>query len=132
MADNSTAEPVMVPVPWGRALADLASHRPGGFKHLIDRIVRSGIGADLGTRNTYATLFDMTAPPKSGKDLARAYVLVLAAGARPADWLLSPGGLPALYGTEKRLRSLLAAGGDAPSRAKGASLILASLGLAAA
>lgn len=122
----ATEEAALLPASWntswGWALAGVVLQkngraRPGGFEAVYKQIARSGVGKSLGVQNTYKKLFEYPAPPDDGKDIARAAVLLLVVNEDPADpkWGLDLKQVPAIYGTLKRLRDLLAAkGGPMP------------------
>jgi hypothetical protein len=71
--------------PWGRALKLEAIDAPGGLKGQVDKI-RDAVGDSIGTRNTFAKLFDLTAPPSDRGDALRARLLVEALGLDLVEW----------------------------------------------
>lgn len=107
-------ESYLVPTPWGWALKGAVEHRPGGVAAVVRTVRRSAIGPELGSRNAYRKLFDLQRPPEDGKDIARAAVLLLAVEGDPTapKWGLDMTKLPTIYGTVKRLRTLLRSPGE--------------------
>jgi hypothetical protein len=106
---------------WGRALKIEAIDAPGGLKRQVDRI-RDAVGPTIGTRNTFANLFDRTDPPSQDRDpieALRARLLVDAIGLDPAEWGVETVELPGAIDPE-RVLSLVGAsdpgepGGDSP------------------
>lgn len=91
------------PVTWGQHLLLTAVNRHG-LKAAVDAISDT-TGGVLGTRNTFAKLFDLETPPDvATKEYDRAYALLLALGEDPADWGIDDDFVPALL---KRSRDLL-------------------------
>lgn len=73
-------------VTWGEHLHLEVNHRGPGLKPLVD-CIRIATGPALGTRNTFAKLFDLDRPPLAATvQYERAYALLVAAGQDPADW----------------------------------------------
>lgn len=72
-------------VTWGEYL-ELEVNRGPGLKPLVD-VISGSTGGMLGTRNTFAKLFELADPPATpGRALDRAYALVVCIGADPDDW----------------------------------------------
>lgn len=70
---------------WGESLRLEAAMSDGGLKAATDRIA-ANMGRAYGTRNTFATLFDLDEPPEAPLQRERAYLLIIALGLDPADW----------------------------------------------
>lgn len=73
-------------VTWGEHLELRVNRTTTGLKPIVDAIT-TAIGPYLGTRNTYAKLFDLEHPPAAAtKEYDRAYVLLLMLSEEPGDW----------------------------------------------
>lgn len=72
-------------VTWGEYL-ELAINQGPGLKPLVD-VISHATGGWLGTRNTFAKLFDLEEPPLAAtREYDRAYALLIAVGEQPDDW----------------------------------------------
>jgi hypothetical protein len=72
------------PIGWGDRLK-LKADKEGGLNPHVDRI-RAAVSPLIGSRNTFAKLFDLDVPPADEKTRLRAWVLLLSLGADPDAW----------------------------------------------
>lgn len=90
---------------WGQALfLEVGYHSPG-LKPVVGAIHRA-VGPDVGTRNTFAKLYDSDTAPESVKERWRAWLLLTALGQDPAAWQIGDDIIPAAHDLE-RLRDLV-------------------------
>lgn len=82
-------------VGFGEALVLEVHYRSPGLKPLTDAI-RTAVGSHIGTRNTFAKLYEMTEPPDRAnpKDRYRAWLLLTALGQDPAAWGIGDDAVP--------------------------------------
>ena len=94
-------------VGWGEALYLEVHLRSPGLKQLTDAI-RLAVGDHIGTRNTFAKLFEMSEPPTEldPKDRFRAWLVLTALGQDPAVWGISDDTVPPSTDVN-RLRDLI-------------------------
>lgn len=90
-------------VGWGEALVLEVHYRSPGLKPVVDAIQKA-VG-DVGTRNTFAKLFDVIDEPV-GKDRWRAWLLLTALGQDPSEWNIGDDVVPPAYDPDK-LRTLV-------------------------
>lgn len=72
------------PTTWGKALRSEVTDR-GGLKGYVERI-EEALGPTVGSRNTFAKLFHLTAAPEDRADRFRAWLLITAIGLDPDEW----------------------------------------------
>lgn len=99
---------------WGPSLKLEAIARPGGVHQQVQRI-RTACGVTIGSRNTFAKLFELDAPPDPSTDpvdAIRARLLVEAIGLEPEEWGVGDVVLPPGYDTH-RVLELVGGGGGA-------------------
>lgn len=70
---------------WGESLRLEAAMADGGLKCATDKIATL-VGSSIGSRSTFATLFDLAEPPTEGRQAERAYLLLTALGQDPVNW----------------------------------------------
>ena len=94
-------------VGWGEALYLEVHLRSPGLKQLTDAI-RLAVGDHIGTRNTFAKLFEMSEPPTEldPKDRFRAWLVLTALGQDPEAWGIGEDTVPPSTDTN-RLRDLI-------------------------
>ena len=94
-------------VGWGEALYLEVHLRSPGLKQLTDAI-RLAVGEHIGTRNTFAKLFDRGEPPDEmdPKDRFRAWLVLTALGQDPEAWGIGEDTVPPSTDTN-RLRDLI-------------------------
>lgn len=82
-------------VGWGEALYLEVHFRSPGLRQLTDAI-RTAVGTHIGTRNTFAKLFEMDEPPTETdpKDRFRAWLVITALGSDPAEWGIGDDAVP--------------------------------------
>lgn len=85
--EDRTAEPIPwgEPATWGELL-QAKVRRHGGLKFHVDRIQAEAGWLPVGSRNTFAKLFDYDEPPDDPTDRGRAWALLLSLGANPDLW----------------------------------------------
>lgn len=92
---------------WGDRLA-LTVRKRGGLAAAWRRI-SSQVGPHLGSRTTFAELFDLDDPPTDDVVSLRAWTLLTTIGENPSDWgLPTEGVLPPAFEPD-RVRDLLSA-----------------------
>ena len=81
-----TTAKVMREVSWGDALLVEASKFPRGLQGAVE-IIRADLGPQIGSRNTFAKLFQAEGPGAlTVTDRWRAWLLLVTLGSDPADW----------------------------------------------
>lgn len=84
-------------VTWGDDLFVRAGRATGGLKAAVDRI-RSVVGSEIGVRNSFTPLFDVTNPANMNDKFAwRAWLLLTALGQNPSEWGVYDDVVPAFY-----------------------------------
>ncbi len=87
---------------WGTSLR-IEVMDAGGLKSTVDRI-QHAVGSMIGSRNTFAKLFTLDAPPSpefENMDALRARLLVEACGLHPEEWAVDEVELPPSFDLEK-------------------------------
>jgi hypothetical protein len=94
------------PITWGEALRTEIEHRPGLAR--IVRSVRAELGPVIGTRTTFAKLFEVERPEDLDEsEQFRAWLVLTSVGFRPRDWGIDPApAVPPGY-NRKRLELVL-------------------------
>lgn len=82
-------------VGFGKSLVLEVHFHSNGLKPLTDAI-RRAVGDHIGTRNTFAKLYEMDEPPDEDnpKDRYRAWLLLTALGEDPREWGISDDAVP--------------------------------------
>lgn len=95
-------------VAWGDALLVVAVKAPGGLNRTVDHI-RSVVGPQIGTRNSFAKLYRVDDPNTLAPiDRWRAWLLLTAVGESPEAWGIEGEYIPSLYMVKHdELRELL-------------------------
>lgn len=102
-------------VTWGEALQIRAVNSPGGLKRQVLKIQHAA-GPGIGSRNTFAKLFALDAPPSAAVDpdaALRARLLISALGLDLAEWGVDTIELPPIY-DQDRVMALVGADPQAP------------------
>jgi hypothetical protein len=92
-------------VGWGEALYLEVALRSPGLRTVVEDAIIPAVGKNVGSRNTFAKLFDLDAAP-SGTDGFRAWLLLTALGQDPAAWDIDDDIVPPAYEVS-RLRGLV-------------------------
>jgi len=87
---------------WGERLK-LDTEHAGGLNPLV-KLIDERVGP-IGTRNTYAKLFELDGPPSDAKFRVRAALVISALGDDVSDWGIDPSDLPPLYRDAVDVRS---------------------------
>ena len=104
-------------VTWGDALLVVAVKAPGGLNQTVERI-RKAVGANAGTRNSFAKLYRVDNPAElTPVDLWRAWLLLTAVGESPDDWGIAGDFIPTIFlNKPDELRTLLSPLSDSDRR----------------
>ncbi len=70
---------------WGDCLR-IKVAKSGGLKHHVERIQLEAGDIPVGSRNTFAKLFDLDEPPADRGDRFRAWALLVSVGVDPEEW----------------------------------------------
>ena len=82
---------------WGEALVLRVRKSKGGMNPLVDAI-RAAVGAWIGTRPTFAKLYDIEAVSEmDGTEQFRAWLVLTALGSDPDDWGIPKTVVPPAY-----------------------------------
>lgn len=96
------------PETWGESLRRHVMRR-GNLNVSVKRIREVTGDPMIGTRNTFAKLFEMKEEPTNQRDRLRAYLLLVSLGYDPAGWGLSNDDLPRAFAATDELVSILRA-----------------------
>ncbi len=97
-------------VGFGEALVLEVHFRSSGLKPLTDAI-RAAVGTHIGTRNTFAKLYEMDEPPTEARDRFRAWLVLTALGQDPNKWGIGDDAVPPATDKETLRDLVIAASG---------------------
>lgn len=92
-------------VGWGEAIQLEVHFRSPGLKPVVDAIHRA-VGTSIGSRNTFAKLYECDDAPATDIERWRAWLLLTALGQDPVAWRIDDSVVPPAYDVE-RLRTLV-------------------------
>lgn len=90
---------------WGEALVLEVHFNSPGLNPVVEAI-RAALGTGIGSRNTFAKLYDCEQPPEGEQERFRAWLVLTALGQDPNDWLIGDDCVPPANDVE-RLRALV-------------------------